>query len=95
MADKQAIELGLRLYRLMDNEDFQPLLQEWDKRIDNHKAQLRASSSVYDCPPHITSHISQRLEELVSLREWIDDEIESGGREKMKQEVLDAHEAVA
>lgn len=93
MADKEAIELGQRLNRLMANEDFAPLLAEWDSRISNLQAHGEASSSVYDSPPHIASNIAQRLSELVSMREWIDDEIKRGGREILKQQVEDAKEA--
>ena len=93
MSDKAAIELGQRLNRLMSNEDFAPLLAEWDSRISNLQAHGEASSSVYDSPPHIASNIAQRLSELASLREWIDDEIERGGREILKQQTQDALEA--
>lgn len=96
MADKAAIELGQRLNRLMANEDFAPLLAEWDGRISSLKAHGEASASVYASEPHITSHIAQRLHELASLREWIEDEIERGARciEQKNREDLLASEAV-
>ena len=93
MADKAAIELGQRLNRLMANEDFAPFLDELSSRIANRKAQLTASATVYDYPQHITSNLAQRLDELSAIREWIDDSIEYGGREILKQQTQDALEA--
>jgi hypothetical protein len=86
VADKQSIELGLRLYRLKASEDFAPLLAEWDARISSLKGQQAACASVYNSAPHIISNVAQRLSELESFRAWIDDEIERGGKEKVKQE---------
>lgn len=85
MADKKAIELGKKLHRLMENEDFAPFLAEIDSRIANRKAQLAACSTDPFCLPHYIAHQAQRVDELVSLRDWLDDEIERGGRERMKE----------
>lgn len=86
MADKAAIDLGSKLHRLMENDDFSPFLAEFELRIANCKERLEGSGGAVDIPPHLSSNYAQRLNELVSLREWIDDEIERGGREKMKQQ---------
>lgn len=85
MADKKAIELGKRLHRLMENEDFAPFLAEIENRIAQRKAQQSAASSTYDAPQQLAANLGQRIDELVSLREWLDDEIERGGRERMKE----------
>lgn len=90
MSDKAAIELGLRLHRLMENEDFAPFYAELVSRIANRNLQLEASATAVVCDPHVLSHIAQRKDELVSLREWIEDGIERGGREKMKQDAVAA-----
>ncbi len=90
MADKVAIELGLKLYRLMGSDDFAPFLAELDSRIANCELQLKVSGSTINTPTHYSAYIAQRLDALTSLREWLDDEIERGGSEKMKQEAIDA-----
>lgn len=85
MADKKAIELGQRLHRLMENEDFAPFLAELDSRIEGERAALELSGSVINVPPHISANCAQRLNALMSLRDWLDDEIERGGKERMKE----------
>ncbi len=93
MADKEAIELGQRLYRLMENEDFTlTVLAQMESQIANCKLQLEISGSVVDVPQHLANNYSQRLDEIFRLRSWIDDEIERGGKEKIKQEITEAKE---
>ncbi len=86
MAKKEAIERGRALHRLLANDDFAVLLKEWDERI-NTLASARDNWEGHT-PEHnsILVSLSLRLGALKSLREWIDDEVEIGGREKMKQE---------
>lgn len=93
MADKKAIERGERLHRLMANEDFSVFLAEFESRIEGERTALEISGSVINIPPHIAAHCAQRLNVLVSLRDWIDDEIERGGKEMMKEQA--ANEVVA
>ncbi len=85
MADKKAIELGKKLHRLIENEDFAPFLAELESRIEGERAALELSGSVINVPPHISANCAQRLHVLVSLRDWLDDEIERGGAERMKE----------
>lgn len=88
------IDRGARLHRLMENEDFALFLEEMDARIAACNSQLKISASGVNSLPHIASNYAQRFDELVSLREWIADEIDRGGREKMRhmtdEEIADA-----
>lgn len=86
MADKAAIELGERLNRLIQNEDFFPIFGYVDGRLSSLEADRDAQASQTNCNPAIISHISQRIDELISLRVWVFDSIEAGGREKVKKE---------
>lgn len=84
--NEQQIERGRALHRLKTNPDFAILLREWDERIEL----LIAARDSWDESPLFDSHsltrIVHRLSSLKSLRDWIDDEIAIGGKEKMRQE---------
>ena len=90
MADKSIIALGEKLHRLMESDDFSVVLEHLAERNADLRGQLEAVSSVLDCAPHIASHAAQRLDELSALSGWIEDAIERGGQELIKQKVQEA-----
>ncbi len=91
MANKEAIELGMRLHRLMDNEDFQDtILKEWASRIANRNTQLKVQASSLNSNPVIIDRLTNRIDELEDFLSWIDDSIETGGHEKLKEQAQPA-----
>ena len=86
MADQKAIERGRALHRLLESEDFAVLLKEWDERIETLTRARDSFDESAMFPAFHLTRLHHRLQELTSLREWIAEEIEIGGRHKLKQE---------
>ncbi len=84
--DQALIDRGGRLHRLMQNEDFGVLLQEWDERLDSLKVELDRWDETPERPAASLTRIVHRLHALQDLRLWVVEEIRSGGAEKMRQE---------
>lgn len=89
MADKEVIELGEKLNRLVLSDDFFPLASHVEARIEYLQTQIEAQASTTNCNPAIVSHLAQRIDELDTLSDWINSAIEDGGREKIKSQKED------
>lgn len=79
-----AIEMGKALYRLSKDEDFAYLRTEWDERIKDIDDQLRGWDEADANSAAKLSRLAHRRNALVDLREWIDETIQLGIREKIK-----------
>lgn len=93
MADKEAIERGMRLSRLLNNEDYWEVLKEWESRLTRHRELLNVNASSVNGSPVIIDRLINRINELEDFKQWIHDEIEAGGREKIKQDILEAKDS--
>ena len=78
--DEAQIDRGRRLRRFLVHPDAAPFLAEWDERIET------AEGRVANWRPEIQSAevlacAMTQLSTLKSLRQWIVDEIDAGGKE--------------
>ena len=89
MADREVIELGEKLNRLVLSDDFFPLASHIDGRKEYLHEQIEAQASTTNCNPAIVSHLAQRIDELKTLSDWLEGAIEDGGREKIKSQKED------
>ena len=87
MANKEKIERGRALHRLIADDGFLILLKEWDETLEG----LCSARDNWD--GHGLDHnaglvrLCHRIGALSDLKQWIYDQIEIGGSEKLKQEL--------
>lgn len=88
--DEEQIDRGRRLKRLKESDDFAPLRDEWDQRMEQFYTDLLTFKQYNTLGATL---LMERLlisfQALKDLREWIDEEIEAGGAELMRKNSLD------
>ena len=72
------IEKGRKLNRLLGLGDYQPLKEQWDERIKDLE-EARDGWRTASGQDQLLE-ITHELRALKSLRDWITDEIEAGGK---------------
>jgi hypothetical protein len=84
--DERQIEIGRGLRELLSDHRLAPLLKEWEERIEFADSTINCWHS--SNAPHILAGAVVEARALRGLRQWINDEIEAGGRELAKKESL-------
>lgn len=83
--NEEQIERGKALRRLLENPDFQIFYSELAERMEihsNYALNFRLSPAA---PPYLFDEQRARYQALYDLQEWINEEIEAGGREIIKK----------
>lgn len=87
--DEAVIEQGKSLKRLLESEDFEPLLKEINERLSMYSGRIEGARVAGISDGQILSCLD-RQQELKSLLSWIDEEIEMGGMEYAKKQAVAA-----
>lgn len=85
--NEEIIENGRKLKRLMENDDFHFFLSEIDNLISELQEGILKSSPTSRSSDSLFSLLGSR-EALINLKEWIQDTIETGGKELIRQQNL-------
>ena len=86
--NEDQIERSRRLHRLLGSEDFEPFLKELDERIERYKDLTLTFKSGTAAADLGNMEYRPRYKELQDLKNWINDEIESGGNELIRKNTL-------
>jgi hypothetical protein len=87
--DEEQIARGKALKRLISGEDYPYLLREIQERIDLYMIRLKQFNRRSSTTELAMSSLD-RFQELTDLLDWITDEIDRGGQELMRKEMLNA-----
>jgi len=83
----EQIERGRKLNRLLSHPDFEPLLEEWKDRIETANDQRLSWQPLLGS--EVLASVEMERRALQGLRDWIDEEIESGANELRRKQEAD------
>lgn len=84
--NEELIERGKALNRLLEDEGFKIVMAELDERIDYAK---RCALGAYPGKEGTLFNSQAQYYYLNDFKEWIDDEIDKGGREIIRKQTLE------